>query len=136
MFQMLSKDSSSSSNQSNGSFFQPVLQLKEDDKSDCSGWVNDPQSFSIMASEHFLQEEYNITSSPDKVECDPPGSFHSCAVIFVNGVRCTVMWNDTQVSVNISPLSTKKLIPPNRFCKYSFSCNKTGKINFQKINCF
>lgn len=134
----LSNDVTTSNNNAtaNNTFFQPALQLKEDDKSGCSGWINDPQSFSITVSKHFLSEEYNIFPAVDTVDCDLPGSLHTCSVHFESGIQCTVAWTDTWVSVNVSPLSTKKLIPPNRFCKYSFSCEQSGKINFQKINCF
>jgi hypothetical protein len=74
-----------------------VQRLQEEDKGtaqtdDCSGWENDPESFSIHVARHIAKTEINPILGRDlpTVTCRDP---HDCDVIFTKGPTIRVMWN-------------------------------------------
>ena len=59
---------------------------------DCSGWENDPESFSIHVARHIAKTEINpiLGRALPTVTCRDP---HDCDVIFPKGPTIRVMWN-------------------------------------------
>jgi hypothetical protein len=100
----------------------------------CAGWESDSQSFSIRAAQNFAQDAFNTSlSTPDSVTC--------------SGKLCVVHWSTSwpaiDITVDMSQVpglvfvsgTTVSFMLRPKICSYSYSCDISGSITFNRVNC-
>jgi hypothetical protein len=99
----------------------------------CAGWESDPQSFSIRAAQNFAQDAFNRSlSTPDSVTC----SGKSCVVHWTTwpAIDITVDMSQVPGLVFVSGTADPVALRP-KICSYSYSCDVSGSIAFNRVNC-
>ncbi|HLK27346.1 MAG TPA: DUF4157 domain-containing protein [Puia sp.] len=112
---------------------------KDDDNSQmnmaqsCSGWEGDPQSFSIRAAQNFCMDAFNApVSTPDSIIC----SGNVCTVHYLNGpFTFNITVDMSQVPGIVFVSGTPAIGFLSKTCSYSYSCDDSGSISFQRKFC-
>lgn len=111
------------------------------EEGDCSGWLSDPESFSIVIAKTFLRDEAPGTNPGlvKRVVCERtstgpgrkrPWTWDRCFVHFADGtvVRVVLFSEMTAIVTRINP-------PADWFCHYTFSCRPDGSLVARRYNC-
>jgi len=101
----------------------------------CAKQENDPESFSIMAAKHFLNE---VDPSPSRLvqsaTCEaagPDGDRMECDVTFSDGQKIHVTWIKSLNNVE----AQRPTKDDRQWCVYHYVCNPDGTIDYQKKGC-
>ena len=101
----------------------------------CAKQENDPESFSIMAAKHFLNE---VDPSPSRMAqsatCEaagPDGDRMECDVTFSDGQKIHVTWIKSLNNVE----AQRPTKDDRQWCVYHYVCNPDGTIDYQKKGC-
>jgi hypothetical protein len=97
----------------------------------CSGWENDPQSFSIRAARHFVATQVNPAwaNGPVSVTCH---NDHDCIVTFRSDLVIDVTWVKSTRRVGTG----RNTAQGRQFCAYSYSCDAQGQLTLSVIKCY
>jgi Domain of unknown function (DUF4157) len=106
----------------------PGLQRQVGPAADCSGWENDPESFSKHVADHFVTTEVNplISPSAESVDCINP---RNCEVTYSEDLKIAVRWNSAYKRVAADWDNGKKV------CLYDYSCDDQGQLILQVREC-
>jgi hypothetical protein len=100
---------------------------------DCSGWENDPESFSKKVADHFVRTQINPPTPPsaESIECtNPPnGSYRNCEVTYSEELRIAVRWNTASNRVAADWDHGKKV------CLYEYTCDAQGQLILKLREC-
>jgi len=93
----------------------------EESESDCSGWLQDPESISKRAAEHFAGTELpGDHGHVEKIECNPAYKLPdmNCMVYFSSGTKLKVLV--TKDTIIVGATVGHQIIEP--ICWYDFKC--------------
>jgi hypothetical protein len=95
---------------------------------DCSGWENDPESFSKHVADHFVRTEINplIPPSAKSIECINP---RNCEVTYSEELKIAVRWNSAYKRVAADWDHGKKV------CLYEYTCDDQGQLILKVREC-
>ena len=107
-------------------------------KDECSGWLRDPESTSVVAAKHYVRTELKPSrGNPETVTCDRvhPDRF-LCRVKFSDGTIIAVIARPDVIVVGVSPISTLRPPPDQPLCFYDYSCpTSSGELVLTKREC-
>jgi hypothetical protein len=103
-------------------------QVGPDPAGDCSGWENDPESFSKHVADHFVRTEINplIPPSAESIECINP---RNCEVTYSEELKIAVRWNSAYKRVAADWDQGKKV------CLYEYTCDDQGQLILKVREC-
>jgi hypothetical protein len=97
----------------------------------CSGWEQDPESFSIHVARHFVATQVNpaLAGKPRSVTCE---SDHDCKVTFGDDLVIDVYWNKDTRRVGAGRWTDQG----RQFCAFDYSCDSTGQLILSVVKCY
>jgi len=95
---------------------------------DCSGWEQDPQSFSKVIAEHYLSTEMGLSLKAQRIWCSGDGK--RCEVYFsckAGTYECKTTVGVSFVKVPIYVIA-RKVSPLGPRLEYNYHCTPEGKM--------
>jgi hypothetical protein len=98
-------------------------------RGDCSGWMNNPQSFSKAIADHYVNTEY-----PTRLRrAYKIGCMHNkiCHVYYTNGITVMVSFANLPNYV----IARRVGDPTGPRCEYDFDCLPSGELVLMRLGC-
>jgi hypothetical protein len=113
------------------------IQKKDDksvDQNNTNGWENDMESFSKVATEHYLMFDRNLLSdSVQTIQCSADTQItRECTVTTKNGIKITVHWDTETNRVVVKSCINDDCLA----CGYTYSIDGKSNLIFEKIKCW
>jgi hypothetical protein len=107
----------------------PAIPRPWERRGDCSGWMNNPQSFSKAIADHYVNTEYpGRLSRAYKPKCSYNNKI--CHVYYTNGITVMVSFANLPNYV-----IARRVDPTGPRCEYDFDCLPSGELVFKRLGC-
>ena len=96
----------------------------------CSGWMSDPESFSKVVADYYLQTEYpTLFGQAEKIWCSADKKM--CQVYYPNSVAVGISF----VNLPHFVIARRYAHPTGPRCEYDFNCLPSGQLVLKKRRC-